>query len=172
MASIMENLMDVLEKEQSLYDRLLDLSMKKTSIIIAGDVDALTKITDDEQEVVSSVNRLDKERESLMREIAAVLNKDVQTLTLNQLIPVLNGRTEEQRRLSRIHDRLKLITDQMRRVNDHNKELIEASLEMVQYNMNVVKSMKAAPETANYGRNAYGTGSMMGSVQKSFDTKQ
>ena len=57
-------------------------------------------------------------------------------------------------------------------MNNHNKDLIQRSLEMVQYNMNVVKSMKTAPETANYNRSAYNAGSMMGSAQKGFDAKQ
>jgi hypothetical protein len=61
---------------------------------------------------------------------------------------------------------------QMVRVNNHNRELIQSSLEMVQYNMNVLKSMKAAPETANYTRDAFNSGSLMGNNQKSFDAKQ
>ena len=62
--------------------------------------------------------------------------------------------------------------NQMVRVNNQNRELIQSSLEMVQYNMNVLKSMKAAPETANYTREAFNSGSTMGYEQKGFDAKQ
>lgn len=172
MASLMENLMDLLEQENSEYEKLLELSMQKTPVIIEGDIAKLEKITDEEQIIVGRVNRLDKEREKIMKDIATVLNRDVQTLKLSQLTTLLAGRPAEQKRLSDIHGRLKITMNQMVRVNDQNRDLIQSSLEMIQYNMNVLKSMKAAPETANYTRDAFNSGSTMGSIQKSFDAKQ
>ena len=172
MASLMENLMDLLEKENGEYEKLLELSMQKTPVIIEGNIEKLNKITDEEQIIVGRVNRLDKEREKVMHDIATVLNKAVQTLKLGQLVKLLAERPEQQNRLSQIHTRLKITMDQMVRVNNRNRELIQSSLEMVEYNMNVLKSMKAAPETANYTKSAYNSGSTMGSVQKSFDAKQ
>lgn len=172
MASLMENLMDLLEEEKGEYDKLLELSMQKTPVIIEGNLEKLEKITDEEQIIVGRVNRLDKEREKVMKDIATVLNKDVQTLKLGQLVKLLSERPKQRDRLSQIHVGLKLTLNQMVRVNDRNRELIQTSLEMVQYNMNVLKSMKAAPETANYTKDAYSSGSMMGSVQKGFDAKQ
>lgn len=172
MASLMENLMDLLEQENEEYEKLLELSMQKTPVIIEGDTDKLEKITDEEQIIVGRVNRLDKDREKVMDDIAAVLNKDVHTLKLNQLTAILAGRPAEQKRLSGIHDKLKITMNQMVRVNNHNRDLIQSSLEMVQYNMNVLKSMKAAPETANYTRNAFSSGSTYGNDQNGFDAKQ
>lgn len=172
MASLMENLMDLLEKENDEYDKLLELSMQKTPVIIEGNLQRLEQITDEEQIIVGRVNRLDKEREKVMKDIATVLNKDVQELKLGLLVKLLAERPEQQNRLSQIDTRLKLTMNQMVRVNDRNRELIQSSLEMVQYNMNVLKSMKAAPETANYTKDAYNSGSTMGSVPKGFDAKQ
>ena len=65
MASLMENLMDLLEKENSEYEKLLELSMEKTPVIIEGNVEKLEKITDDENIIVSRVNMLDKQRRIL-----------------------------------------------------------------------------------------------------------
>ena len=172
MASLVENLIDLLEQENSEYEKLLELSMKKTPVIIEGDISKLEEITDEEQIIVGKVNRLDKEREQVMQDIAAVLTKDVQTLKLSKLTALLSGRPAEQRKLSEIHAKLKITMNQMVRVNNQNRELIQSSLEMVQYNMNVLKSMKAAPETANYTREAYNSGSTMGYSQKGFDAKQ
>lgn len=172
MASLMENLMDLLEQENSEYEKLLELSMNKTPVIIEGNIETLEKITDDENVIVSKVNSLDKRREQVMKDIAAVLNKDVQSLKLTQLIAMLSERPQEQKRLAAIHTKLKITTDQLIKVNEHNRDLITRSLEMVQYNMNVVKSMKAAPETANYTRGAYNAGSTIGSSQNSFNAKQ
>lgn len=172
MASLMENLMDLLEQENSEYEKLLELSMQKTPVIIEGDVEKLQKITDDENVIVSKVNMLGKKREQAMKDIAAVLNKDVQEIKLATLTAMLAERPQEQKRLAAIHTKLKITMEQLVRVNDHNRDLIARSLEMVQYNMNVIKSMKAAPETANYTRGAYNAGSTIGGSQSSFNAKQ
>ena len=56
MASLMENLMDVLEEEGGYYDALLELSMKKTEVIVSNDIPALQQITEQEQLLVDQVN--------------------------------------------------------------------------------------------------------------------
>ena len=61
---------------------------------------------------------------------------------------------------------------QMVRVNEQNRELIESSLEMVQFDMNVLQAMKTAPETANYTKEAYSSGDVMGNNAGGFDAKQ
>ena len=52
MASLVENLIDLLEQENSEYEKLLELSMKKTPVIIEGDISKLEEITDEEQIIV------------------------------------------------------------------------------------------------------------------------
>ena len=49
MASLMENLIDILNKESDSYDGLLETSRKKTAIIVKGDLEALSQLTEEEQ---------------------------------------------------------------------------------------------------------------------------
>ena len=77
MASLMEDLLETLEKENAEYEKLLTLSMKKTPVIVSADLVQLQQITDEEQEIVSRINRLDKVRNDCMKQIAGVINKDV-----------------------------------------------------------------------------------------------
>ncbi len=172
MASLMEDLISILEQEDSLYEDLLKLSMSKTPVLISGDLEALSRITEDEQEIVNKVNALDKKREEGMKDIANVLGKDVKTLKLTDLIDVLRSRPAEQNRLAAIYDKLSDTIGQMKRTNEQNKELIESSLEMVQFDMNVLQAYKAAPETANYSKNALNSGAYMGNTKGGFDAKQ
>ena len=172
MASLMEDLISILEQEDSLYEDLLKLSMSKTPVLISGDLEALSRITEDEQEIVNKVNALDKKREEGMKDIANVLGKDVKTLKLTDLIDVLRSRPAEQNRLAAIYDRLSDTIGQMKRTNEQNRELIESSLEMVQFDMNVLQAYKAAPETANYSKNALNSGAYMGNTKGGFDAKQ
>lgn len=171
MASLMENLIDVLDKECSEYEVLLALSQRKTPIIVSGNLENLQKITDEEQEVVSRVNNLDKRRMVITADIANVLNKDVKTLKLANLIEMLAGRPAEQRALAESHDRLQAAVRELQRINEQNRELLTNALEMIEFELNMFQAMKAAPETANYNRSAYSAGDVIG-VNGGFDAKQ
>ena len=168
----MEDLIDVLEKESDEYKNLLNLSMQKTQVIVSEDLDQLAKITDEEQLIVSRINHLDVIRNEAVQDIANVLNKDVTKLKIADLIKMLGQRPEEQQKLAAAFDELRANVKSVARVNGQNRELIQNALEMVQFNMNLLQSMKAAPETANYNRGAYNTGDIIGIERKSFDAKQ
>ena len=172
MASLMETLIEVLEKENLEYKSLLELSLQKTPAIVSEDLQLLTKITDEEQIIVSRINHLDNQRNEAVNDIANVLNKDVAKLKIVDLIKMLEKRPEEQARLSRVFDSLRNNVRSVKRVNEQNRELIENALELVQCNMNVLQSMNKAPETANYNRGAYNTGDVIGMSNKAFDAKQ
>jgi len=171
-ASLMEDLLNTLIKENEEYEKLLALSMKKTPVIVGADLEQLQQITDEEQEIVSSINRLDKVREDCMRQIAGVINKDVKELTLGMVVDIFKKRPAEHKKLADVYDRLKNTIQQMKRVNEQNRELIQSSLELVQFDMNMLQAMKTAPETANYNKNAYNSGDMMGIGAGRFDAKQ
>ena len=156
MASLMENLIEILDLESQEYENLLGLSMKKTPVIVSGALEELAKITDEEQNVVNRINRLELKRQEVFSDIANVINKDVDTLMLKDLVEMLKPRPEEQQKLARVQNRI----------------LIQNALEMVEFDMNMLQSMKAAPETANYNKGAYNTGDHMGAGGGGFDAKQ
>ncbi|MCR5488414.1 MAG: flagellar protein FlgN [Lachnospiraceae bacterium] len=168
----MQVLIETLDKEEKEYVALLELSRKKTPIIIEGDVEKLQAITDEEQMVVDRVVSLDKKREEAMNDIAEVINKDVKTLKLSYLIDMLDKRPKEREELARVHDRIKATVGELRTVNDQNRVLIEQSLDIVNFNLNLVKSMRQAPETGNYTRNAGMAGDFLGGGTGGFDAKQ
>ena len=172
MASLMEDLIDALEKESVEYENLLEMSMRKTSVIVSEDLEELAKITDEEQLIVDRINHIDNIRNEAVNDIANVLNKDVTKLKIADLIEMLAPRPEEQQKLAVAFDKLRDVAQHVARVNEQNRELIQSALEMVQFNMNLIHSMKAAPETANYNRGAYNTGDVIGMERKSFDAKQ
>jgi len=171
-ASLMETLMDILEQENREYKVLLELSMKKTRIIVSNDVVALSAITEEEQKQVDRINALDKKREEAMRDIANVMNMDVQTLKLGKIIDMLAGRPAEQKRLTEVKDALHETTKNMARINAQNKELLENALELVEFDLNLVRGLKAAPETAEYNRGALSAGNLTAVPSGRFDAKQ
>lgn len=172
MASLMENLIEVLQKECSEYETLLELSQKKTPIIVSGNLKNLQQITDEEQVVVSRIQNLEKKRAEVTADIANVLNRDVKNLKLSNLIDMLAARPVEQKLLAESHDRLQLAVRGLKRVNEQNGELLSDALEMVEFEMNMLQAAKTAPATANYNKGAYNAGDTMGVTNPGFDAKQ
>ena len=171
MASLIEELIETLNKENDEYGKLLELSKRKSAVIVSRDISALEKITDDEQSVMTVIGNLDAKRAQVTRDIADVINKDVETLKLSVLIDLLGKQPDEQRALSEVHDKLKVTVDNVRQINESNRQLIDQSLEMVEFDLNMIRSMRQAPETNNYGRSAVSVGETLGSV-RGFDAKQ
>ena len=169
MASLMENLIDVLNSESQEYENLLKLSEAKTPIIVSGDLEELARLTDEEQIVVGRINRLEAQRQETFKDIAIVINKDVNTLMLADLVDMLSQRPEEQQKLAKVHDSLKFIVRAVKNANERNRELIDEAMEMVNFNLNILQAMKAAPETANYNKGAYNAGMQMGVDATGFD---
>lgn len=172
MASLIENLISVLEQENSEYEILLELSRTKTPVIVKGDIVRLQEITDEEQNVIGRIHHLETKREEHIHDIANVINKDVEQLKLENLIQMLDKSPKDQIKLSEIHEKLRVTLSQMQNVNAQNRELLAGALEMVEFDLNLLRSLRRAPETANYNRGAYSAGSVMGSDMGSFDAKQ
>lgn len=161
MASLMENLLTVLEKENSEYEHLVELSTAKRQVIIDGNVPGLEKLTDQEQDIASNIKNLENRREEIINDMAIVLSKDAKDLTLTNMIAFLNKQPKEQEKLKSIQIRLKETIRQMEEINQQNEELLRQALEMVEFDLNLFRSMRQAPTTANYDKNAYNTGDIL-----------
>ena len=172
MASLMENLIDILNEQYDAYSALVDLSRKKTPIIVSGSLEDLQKITDEEQDAVNVVNDIDKKRIEIMGDIANVLNQDINNLKLSNLVELINTRPEEQAKLNEARGKLIEIGKELKTVNERNRELLENALEMIDFDMNLIQAMKQAPQMGNYNSGGVNTGEVYGTNLKGFDTKQ
>lgn len=168
----MENLITVLGGICDEYDNLLELSTKKKPAIISGNLEELSKITDEEQIVASRINNLDNKRREVIQDIANVVNRDVEDLILTNIIQMLEPRPVEQQKLAQVYDRLKAVVHRVREINEQNRDLILNALEMIEFDINMFQAMKTAPQTANYNKGAYSSGSVIGVSKSGFDAKQ
>ena len=170
MASLMDNLVEVLEEENTQYEKLVELSKDKKQAIIQADIAALEKITEQEQDVSSVLLNLDNRRDAVLKDMADVLGKDFEEMTITRLIGYLEQQPKEQERLSRIRAKILTTGNQMQEWNKRNEALLNQALEMVEFDLTLFKSMRQAPETANYDKNACNTGDLLGN--SGFDAKQ
>jgi len=170
MASLMENLLTVLEQENTEYQRLEMLSQKKRQIIIDADISGLEDITGREQEIASTIRNLENKRQEVINDMAIVLSKDPKDLTITNMIAFLNKQPEEQRKLEDLKERLRCTLNEMADINGQNEVLLKQAMEMAEFDLTLFRSMRQAPTTANYDRQANNTGELLGS--SGFDAKQ
>lgn len=170
MASLMDDLLGILQKEEGEYRRLLDLAKEKRQVIISANVDQLEKITNQEQEVTDILHNLERKRNSVITDMAVVLGKNPDDLTIENMIAILEKQPVEQKRLIESRAALREALDEMMLWNSQNQVLLQNALELVEFDLTLFKSLRQAPETANYNKDAYNTGALLGSGE--FDAKQ
>ncbi|MCR5467751.1 MAG: flagellar protein FlgN [Lachnospiraceae bacterium] len=166
----MDDLIEVLNEEKTDYEQLIALGEEKRQAVIAAEIDKLEKISESEQVVAGYLQNKANRRESIMKDMAQVLGKDPADLTVLKLIGYMDNQPDEQRKLSDIRESLLVVGKRLKSINELNATLIEQAMEMVEFDLTLFKSMRQAPETANYDRNAYNTGDILGG--SGFDTKQ
>ena len=86
------------------------------------------------------------------------------------MISYLGEQPAEQKKLMDVKERLLAAGKEMASINEQNEILLKQALEMVEFDLTLLKSMRQAPETANYNKNAYNTGELLGN--SGFDAKQ
>lgn len=168
----MENLIDVLDGENTEYEKLVLLSESKTSAIVAGDIESLGKIMEEEQDIVGRIQGMEKKRDKFLADIANVVNRDVETLKLIDLIQMLESMPDQKQKLVDVQKQLRITIDKLKEANSRNQMLLAERLDMVNFNLDMIRAMKSAPQTANYNKNAYTNGQSLGIFHGSFDAKQ
>ena len=171
MASLIETLIVTLEEESALYDALTKESMAKTPVIVANDLERLSEANAEEQKIVDEITTVSHRRNQALTEIATVMGRDAKTITVSEVIKMMEKQPEFQHPLIVVRDKMLKQVETLKQVNIHNQELLKESLEMTEYSINLIQSIKQAPETANYSKGNY-SGSTLGASYSSFDAKQ
>ena len=112
--------------------------------------------------------RLEKNRETILKDISNVLNINLKSLTISTLITKLENTPDEQEILKQIREDLLKIVAEIKVHNDTNEGLIQQSLGFIDFTLNALQSMNTHPST---GYQEKGDGSKQQSISF-FDTKQ
>jgi len=169
-ASLVDELVSVLTEEEKLYSALLECAEKKTQILIDADVPALEQLTAVEQEKSDELLALGNKQVQLLNDIKTVLGKKDEQLTVTTLIGYLPSQPDVQEKLSTARNNLLDTATRVQQKNQQNEVLLKQAIELAEFDITLFKSLRQAPETANYNRNAYSTGSLLGG--SGFDAKQ
>lgn len=166
----MDDLALVLEAEVSEYKKLISLSEAMKDAIIVSDLTKVTETTGKQEAVTNDIQSLETKRIRIMKEMAIVMNVDPSKLKVSDLEKTLTKQPELKDRLAKVRAELKKTMEELNRINSMNQVLIHQAMDFIEFDLNLLRSTKQAPETANYNRNAYNTGELLGG--SGFDAKQ
>lgn len=158
MASLIENMITILEEEELMHEKLIELAKEKSGVIVKNDIEGLQRITASEQVIMDQVLAAEKRREECLKDISIVINRPVSTITVTALAELMKGKPDIQRRLTKIHDNFGKILKNLKVLNERNNALIKESLDMIQFDLNLLTAMRQTPITADYDKNAGNVG--------------
>ena len=170
MASLVDELVNILREETRLYCALEECADEKTQILVRADVPALEKLTIVEQARSDELLALSNKQVQVLNDIKTVLGRTEEKLTVTMLIGYLASQPQVQETLTIARDDLMAAARRVQDKNQQNVILLQHAIEMTEFDITLFKSMRQAPETANYNKNAYNTGVLLGS--SGFDAKQ
>ncbi len=155
MASLIETLVTVLDKQNDGYMKMLELSKIKTTAIVEGNVDQLQELLVQEQEQIDALDKLEEERRINVNDICTVLNLQSEHIRIDDIIRILEKRPKEHDALVDVHVRLKRTLDQLMQINENNKMLLKESMDMIDFELNLAKSAMIGPQMGGYDNGAY-----------------
>ena len=137
-----ENLINTMEKLLKLHQSLLELSTKKTDIVIKGDMDALKQILKDEQAHIAAIGKFESERQKFVEAILPEMDKP----SVTDCIEVVDSMKKDT--LSHLRAELLDTISKIKDKNELNQQMIHQSLQFVHFTMNLVVPQ---PMEFNYG---------------------
>ena len=162
MASLVEELVNVLDAEKKIYTTLVGYEERKKDVLIAADVTALEEITTKEQLAGDDLIAYSNQQIQILKDIATVLGRTDGKMTVTRLISLLDTQPKVQMQLTEARDSLLEAANRMKILSEQNAVLIRQAIELNEFDMTLFKSLRQAPETANYDKSAYNTGSLLG----------
>jgi len=168
MAGLIHDLIDTLGQQKECYEGLLTLARYKTDSIVNREMELLEEVLKREQEFMGRSARLEKNRETILKDISNVLNINLKDLNISKLITMLDKTPDEQAQLRQIRTDLLGIVEELKNHNKTNEGLLQQSIEFINFTLNALQSM-----------NTYSPGNYQGKGDESeqesvsfFDTKQ
>ncbi|KAA5805867.1 flagellar protein FlgN [Thermoanaerobacterium thermosaccharolyticum] len=139
------DLIDVLNGEMLLYKDLLDISSKKTDVIIHGKIQELDNMTKVEGSIICRLSKLEEEREKILSGY-----DDTGEITISELCKMLPE--DDSKKLKKIQKEFESLLKALNDRNELNKSLLQQSIEYVNYSIGLISS-NLVQDNGIYGDN-------------------
>lgn len=161
---LINELINVLEQENSIYEDILKISKNKTNIIVEGKVKELENIVKLEQTLVLQMAKLENIRESLVEKLSGEMKLKPEEITITGLVKYLQD--GEAGKLKAVQSKIGSTLSELKESNELNSKLIKNSLDYINFSVNILSD-------ASSGSNNYGNNGQVGDSKKKtfFDVK-
>ncbi|MCT4619795.1 MAG: flagellar protein FlgN [Marinisporobacter sp.] len=149
MSKSTEQLILALSKEYEIYQDYLNLAKKKKAVIIEGNVKELEKITQQEQDSIRNIGKIDQIRTAIVGNLLHELNIEY-VENIMELANYLDSSYRE--KVVTLKNRLGNLLREIQHISELNSKLIHQSLDYIEFNMNMVTSLNT--EGSTYGDQA------------------
>lgn len=139
MSTLIDDLTEVFDKEMQLYADLLAIGAEKKNIILKNDIETLSTMNTVESSIINKINRLEKERIVIIKDMCSVLSINPENFTLKEISETLTVEEDKQKILE-IRDSLNEMMQKLKEVTQTNNMLIESSLEYINFSLNIYRS--------------------------------
>lgn len=139
---LINELIDILNKEAAIYEGVLKLSKNKTDTIVAGKVAELEGITRLEQSMILQMGKLEDEREKLIDRLSVQMKVAAEDITISSLEKLLQK--EQAGRLRACHKSLDRSLKELSDTNELNSKLIKSSLDYIDFSINLLTNTSSA----------------------------
>lgn len=144
----MKYLIELLEKETTVYNSYLDLAVKKKKALIENDIETLDLITDEEKNLSTRVLALEAARVEFLREQGYSAN-----VHINEVIEKTAGSSRQE--LEKSASELRTILANCKKFHDSNMALIKQSSNYINHMIKVFSSnLNGGIQSPTYSKGA------------------
>jgi len=136
---MIDQLLNVLERESELYRSLLTVIDKESEAAVRSDLNALTKSGEEKENILVKLRLIEKERIRSVRELSEAFGYTQRGFTITMLAQLVGEPFAE--RLSQAGNELSTVLDAVKNANYRNKQLIEHSLELLKGSFNLLSEL-------------------------------
>ena len=142
MNSSIHKLVILLEKEASLYQKLLSLIYDERSALIESDLEKLNAAGKEKENLYLKLRILDEQCSQLLSQLARKVGCPKTELTVTRLSEVLSAPYAE--RLTDCSRNLVSLLERVQKANRHNRGLFSHSMELIRGSFNMFKNLLAS----------------------------
>lgn len=151
-----DQLIDLLEQEQELYTRLLELLEQEKIVVISSQAGRLTKVTAEKQVMSAQLANLETQRRVLIDRIARKLQIPAAELSLKRIARCVDA--ADASRILDIRETLQQLIPKVKQANDEGRCLVRHCLGLVQGSMTFIRQLiSPSPVYGSSGGIAAGT---------------
>ncbi|NRD79396.1 flagellar protein FlgN [Bacillus sp. BRMEA1] len=119
------------------HQQLLRLAEEKRTILVEGKAPELQTIISKESKYTDLIQKLEAQREAVLKAVLVEKGLVNQSLTIDQFIQTIDQPLEKQF-LAKTIGQLRKLVNELIQLNKSNQELIKMALSYIQYSMNII----------------------------------